>query len=91
MHEILRSPTRTEASRLRGARIRAKATEHGICGWLLLWLLWLWLLLLLLTKRSWCLTECWAVQVKNVREKRDARYAGLRTSSLPKSSRLAKG
>lgn len=54
MHEILSSlARRTEASRLRGARICTKATEHGIGGRLLLGLL-----LLLLLLRLLLLTKC---------------------------------
>jgi len=76
MSRILRPPTRrAETSRLRCAWIRAKATEHRICGRLLRLLLLLLLLLrLLLTKCSRSLAKSWGVQVKRGRkETRDTR------------------
>ena len=69
MREILKPPTRrAEASRLRCARICAKATEHRISGRLLLRLLRL-LLRLLLTECSCSLAERCPVQVKNEEKK----------------------
>ena len=82
MHEILSPLTRrAETSRLCGARICTKATEHRIGGRLLLGLLLLWLLL---TKRSCSLAKRCPVQVKNEENKRAIReITHLRSDQIP--------
>ena len=71
MHKILDPPTRcAETSRLRCARICAKAAKHRIGGRLLLRLL---RLRLLLTERSCILAERCPVLVKNEEKKRAIR------------------
>ena len=77
---------RAETRGLGCVGIRTKATEHGIGCWLLLRLL---LLRLLLTKTSRGLAKC--CPAKSKMGKINTRYNEERTSSLAKSTRLAKG